>query len=100
MRPRVYVYVYGVVAAALAATAVVFARGPVDAEQMLLDAVILCVLATAGELLGYMLPHRAMGSIGFIPYFAAAILIPAWPSVLAVALLRTILEVMSPREGV
>ena len=100
MRLRVYLFVYGVVAAALAASAVVYMRSPLDARQMLVDAVILCVLAIAGELLGYMLPHRAMGSIGFIPYFAAAVLVPAWPSILAVALLRTGLEVFSPREGV
>jgi putative nucleotidyltransferase with HDIG domain len=100
MRTRVRVYVTFVAFAALIATAIVFWQAPRNASSMLSDALILCALAIAGELLGFVLPQRAIGSIGFIPYFAAAILVPTWPSVLGVAVLRTALELTSSRENI
>lgn len=100
MRSRVKLYVAGVIIAAIAASSVVYAIAPRPSGSMLGDALLLCALAIAGELLTFVLPHRAIGSIGFIPYFAAAVLVPSWPSVFAVALLRTVLELSSDREGV
>lgn len=99
MRLRVHVYVSVVAIAALAASVAVYLLGSADAHAIT-AALVLCFLATAGELLGFALPNRSIGSIGFIPCFAAAILAPSWPCVLGVALLRTALEVASRREGI
>ena len=57
--------------------------GPLT-PAMIQDALILSTLAIAGEMLGFMLPRSAAGSIAFIPYFASAIVVPGWPSVLFV----------------
>jgi putative nucleotidyltransferase with HDIG domain len=59
---------------------------------MMTDAMILCGLAVTAELLSVLLPRSATGSIGFIPYFASAIVIPAWPSVAAVLLVKATVE--------
>ena len=65
---------------------------------MLTDALLLCGLAVTAEFLGYALPRSMSGSIGFIPYFASAIIVPAWPSVLAVVLVRSVVEIWARRE--
>jgi putative nucleotidyltransferase with HDIG domain len=64
---------------------------------MLTDALLLCGLAVTAEFLGYVLPRSAAGSIGFIPYFAAAIIVPGWPSVLAVMLVKSAVELWARR---
>lgn len=78
----------------------VYALSPANARTMLTDALILCALAIAGEMLAFTLPNRAIGSVGFIPCFAAAILIPAWPTVVAMAAVRCGLEFTSDRETI
>ena len=42
----------------------------------------------------------ATGSIGFIPYFAAAIVVPAWPSVACVVLVKSIVELWQRRAPI
>jgi putative nucleotidyltransferase with HDIG domain len=61
------------------------------------DAMLLCRLAITAELLSVLLPRSATSSIGFIPYFASAIVVPAWPSVLAVFGVKVVVEVWSRR---
>ena len=39
----------------------------------------------------------SVGSIGFIPYFAAAIVVPSWPSVLCVLVIKTSVEIWMRR---
>lgn len=97
---RVRVYVGAVVLTAIAASLAVFTLHPHAQPGRVGDAMLLCVLAIAAEMLAFALPHRAIGSIGFIPYFAAAVLVPSWPSVLSVALVRTALELTSDREAI
>jgi putative nucleotidyltransferase with HDIG domain len=97
MQLRVKYYVAFIVLLAGGAVALACSLAP-RAESRLGVAMLLCVLAVAGELLAFALPHRAMGSIGFIPYFAAAVLVPGWQSILAVVLVRTALEIASSRE--
>jgi HD-GYP domain-containing protein (c-di-GMP phosphodiesterase class II) len=99
MRFRIQWYVYSVAAAALGLTAFVIFRGHVDSAPMLINLAILSVLAVAGEMLGFVLPQRAaMGSIGFIPFFAAAILLPSWQTIIAVIVVRVGLELSARRE--
>lgn len=98
MNPRIRSYVTSVALAAVFAGIALYVGAPADARSMLPPALFLCVLALAGEMLGFLLPARAMGSVGFIPIFAAAILIPAWPTLLGVVLLRVGLEFLARRE--
>jgi putative nucleotidyltransferase with HDIG domain len=64
------------------------------------DVLLLCSLAVAGEVLSFMLPYKAIGTIGYIPYFAAAILVPGWPSLVGVAIVRIVMELRVSRESI
>ena len=98
MQRRVQLYVLTVALLAGVASAAVYAAAPTFALRGVLDALFLCLLAVAGELLAFVLPYKAMGTIGYIPYFAAVIVVPGWPSVLGVALVRAIMELTSGRQ--
>jgi putative nucleotidyltransferase with HDIG domain len=89
MNRRIWTYVGAVVFLTLMAGAVCYGLRPQVSRSMLEDALLLCGLAVTAELLSVLLPRSASGSIGFIPYFASAIVVPAWPSVLAVFLVKT-----------
>jgi hypothetical protein len=67
---------------------------------MLADALLLCALAVTAELLSYVLPRSAAGTIAFIPYFAAAVVVPAWPSVLSVAAVKIAVELWIRRAPI
>ncbi len=101
MRIRIQLYVYSVSAIAATLSVLLYVRGPVATSPLLFDVAILSILAMAGEMLAFVLPRRAaMGSIGFIPFFAAAILIPSWESVLGVFAVRSVLEIAARREPI
>ena len=77
-----------------------YRAAPATAPSMMTDALILCVLAVTAELLSFLLPRSATGSMGFIPYFAAAIVVPAWPSVACVILVKTAVELWTRRAPI
>jgi len=81
-------YVATVVAITAIAIALAYWLRPGVSASMLSDALLLCGLAVTAELLSFLLPRSASGSIGFIPYFASAIVVPAWPSVFAVLIVK------------
>jgi HD-GYP domain-containing protein (c-di-GMP phosphodiesterase class II) len=97
MPSRVKVFVGCVAVLAIGAAVAFYAASPSISPTYIAAAAVLSALAMAGELLGFPLPRSAIGAIGFIPYFAAAILVPGWPSILGVALVRTALEMTSTR---
>src|SRR5690348_1243301 len=88
-------YVGGVTVLALLWGAVVYFQAPGMGQSTMTDALMLCALAIVAEILCYLLPNAARGSIGFVPYFAAAIVVPAWPSVAAVILVKASAEMLS-----
>lgn len=97
MGSRIQRYVWLVVAATVASTGLMYVSSPNVAPSAVTDALLLCALAITAELLGFLLPRAATGSIGFIPYFASAIVIPQWPSVVAVILVKAAVEIWSRR---
>lgn len=98
MRRYTQAYVTTAAALALIGTWVLMRTSPDIPGPMLTDAMLLCGLAVTAEFLGYALPRSMSGSIGFIPYFASAIIVPAWPSVVAVVLVRSVVEIWARRE--
>src|ERR1043166_6341159 len=68
-------YVGVVVVLAVTCVAALYRFGPEPTAQDIGIAAILCALAVAGEILSFSLPHSSAGNIGFIPYFAAAVLV-------------------------
>jgi len=99
MRRIVHWYVAATCLLALAWSFVLYRTAPTPGTA-LIDALLLCALAVSAEALRYSLPHSALGSIGFIPYFAAAIVAPSWPSVAAVVGVRIGAEVWVHRPPV
>jgi HD-GYP domain-containing protein (c-di-GMP phosphodiesterase class II) len=95
MRWQTKAYVATVALIALFWGALNYMRGPMIAESTVMDALLLCALATTAELLCYLLPRSATGSFGFVPYFAMAIIVPAWPSVAGVVLVKATVEALS-----
>jgi HD-GYP domain-containing protein (c-di-GMP phosphodiesterase class II) len=100
MRNYTRLYVAGVALVAALWTIVLFWRAPGVTPSMINDALILCGLAIAAELLRFLMPVSATGSMGFIPYFAAAVVIPAWPSVVCVILVKAAVELWTRRAPI
>jgi putative nucleotidyltransferase with HDIG domain len=92
MRSRVNAYVACVVAATAIGGAILYRMTPDVPASMLSDAFFLCGLAVTAELLSFLLPRAAVGSISFIPYFAAAIVVPSWVTVLSVVVVKGVAE--------
>jgi len=97
MRVLTKVYVAAMAGIALIWGVMLYMHAPVVSRTMMYDALLLCALAVTAELLSYLLPKSATGSIGFIPYFAAAIVVPSWPSVLCVLVIKTSVEIWTRR---
>ncbi len=100
MRRATLAFVSCVVAAAVLGTAALYLHAPSVPEAMVSDALALCALAVTAELLTFLLPASASGSIGFIPYFAAAVVVPAWPSVACVVLVKAVVELWQRRAPI
>lgn len=100
MRSSTRLYVGLVAVAAALWTIALYRHSPAVPQAMVTDALILCALAIAAELLRFLLPASATGSIGFIPYFAAAIIVPSWPSVVCVVLVKGIAELWQRRAPI
>ncbi len=45
------------------------------------------------EMLAFLLPHGARGSIAFIPYLASALVAPHWVSVAAIVMVALIVQI-------
>lgn len=100
MRSSTRLFVGSIVLAALLGTLGLYRHAPVVPPEMISSALVLCALAISAELLRFLLPVSATGSIGFIPYFAAAIVVPAWPSVVCVILVKSITELWQRRAPI
>lgn len=100
MPTRVKIYVAFVGTLAVTAGIGVYAVTPSWPRSVVGDVLLLCVLAIAGELLAYRAAERVAGSIGYIPYFAAAVLVPSWLTVVAVTLVRVGFEFSTPRQPI
>src|SRR5581483_2302990 len=98
MNPRTRWYVLIVALVATACGFALYLRGPAPTASALPDSLLLIALAAAAEGLYFLLPRSAVGSMAFIPYFALAITVPSWESVVAVAALRAALEFYARRE--
>lgn len=100
MRGATRSYVAAVTLLAAIWTLVLYRSAPMASPTMLTDALVLCGLSVAAELLSFLLPQSASGSIGFIPYFAAAVVVPSWPSVVSVVLVKAVMELRIRRTPI
>jgi len=97
--PRIAkIYVTAIALLAAISGLLLYWSAPVVSQSMLEDALLLCCLAVIAEFLSFLMPKSAVGSFGFIPFFAAAIIVPAWPSVLSVVLIKAFAEIFTSRQ--
>ena len=95
-RAKLYVTLALVLAAASAASLYVYE--PAIPKDGLLTVVLLCSLALIAEALVLLMPNSVSGSIAFIPYLAAALIVPNWIALLGVVAVRIILEMFFQRS--
>jgi putative nucleotidyltransferase with HDIG domain len=100
MRLKTYLYVGAVTTTAIIWGVALYLHAPVVDDSIAIDVVLLAVLALAGEALSVLLPRSAVGSMAFIPYFALALIVPSWPSVLAVVIVRSIVDLGARRDPI
>ncbi len=54
---------------------------------------LLAVLALLAELLSFLLPHNARGSIAFVPYLASVLIVPHWYSIIAIVVVAGLTQI-------
>ena len=86
-------YRTAVISLALTGGIALYLRAPHVSSEQLFAILLLSVLAVVAELLGFVLPNSARGSIAFIPYLACALVVPTWATVAAVVVVRALVEV-------
>lgn len=92
MRNRQLGFALVVACVALAAGIVLYWGSGSLTQPALTAIVLLSAFAMVAELLAFLLPHGARGSIAFIPYLASALLAPHWASVAAIVVVALIVQ--------
>lgn len=98
MNARAKLYIVAVTAGALACSFVLFWSDPAVPTDVLGKVVLLSVLALIAEVLGLMMPNSVTGSIAFIPYLAAALIVPNWVALIGVVAVRVVAEIIFRRR--
>jgi putative nucleotidyltransferase with HDIG domain len=93
-------YVTGVIVAAIALSAALYYAYPTVDQRSVNAVYVLAALALASETLGYLLPRSATGSIAFMPYVASVLVVPGWPSVVALLVVKALFELLTRREPI
>ena len=84
--PAVVAYVALVALAAVVLAGAIGKYGPSVQGPQLVVAAVLAGFTLAAELLSYRKPTGGSGSVGHIPLLALALVVPAWPAVVAAGL--------------
>ena len=92
MNRKLWVYQITVFGLALASGIALFAGSPRVTSPELFAVLLLSVLAVVAELLGFVMPNSARGSIAFIPYLASALVVPSWPTIVGVVGVKALVE--------
>jgi len=71
-----------------------FVTGPPLDRSTLLALALLSALAIIAELLGFFLSSSAKGSIAFIPYLAAVLIVPSWATVVSAVAVKLAAELL------
>jgi putative nucleotidyltransferase with HDIG domain len=92
MNRKLSAYSAIVIFAAIGSAIGLYFRSPVFKPSDFFAILLLSVLAVVAELLAFVLPNSARGSIAFIPYLAAALTVPTWATVVAVTVVKALVE--------
>lgn len=92
-------YIQFVVLAAIAAGIVVWRQFPPALDWNVGTIATLAALAATAELMGFLLPRGASGSISFIPYMTTVLLVPNFAALPAIVAARAIAELVKRRDA-
>lgn len=92
MRNRTSPFVLAVVGAAAAVTLLLRANHAILSPEQTAAIVMLCSFALVGDLLLFLLPRGALGSIAFIPNLCAVLVAPSWYTVVGMLIQKSIAE--------
>lgn len=98
MNTRVRVYVSSVCALAVMCALGLYLSATAVSASELSAIAVLAVLAAIAELLAFGLPRSGQGSLAFIPYLAAVMVVPSWGTVAAAAIVKLLSELATRRE--
>src|SRR5688572_19898324 len=92
MRSITKVFVGFVACASVLLAALMYLAKP-EVTQAELQAIgFLSALAVVSEMLSFVLAREARGSVAFIPYLATVLLVPSWLAVVAVFMVKLVME--------
>lgn len=97
MKPKSFVQL--VCLLAIAATAIVARVAPAVGMESLGTVVTLGIVALTAEFMGFLLPRGAGGSISFIPFMTAVVLVPNTGALMAIVGARAIVEFAQRRPA-
>src|SRR5438045_6564830 len=92
MNRKLWLFQTGVLSAALISGIALFAYSPRPGSGDIFAVLLLSILAVVAELLGFVLPNSARGSIAFIPYLACALVVPSWSTIIGVVVVKALVE--------
>ncbi|MDE3153169.1 MAG: HD domain-containing protein [Gemmatimonadota bacterium] len=93
MRTRQLWFAIIVSVVAIAAGSLLAWGAPPISDPALHAVIVLSLLAMIAEMLAFLLPHGAKGSIAFIPYLASALIAPHWASVAAIVTVASVIQI-------
>ena len=99
MHKHTGLFVAGVSMIAASAGALLYLQAPSVSGVSVVAIALLCGLAVMAELLVLIVSGSATGSIAFIPYLAAALVVPHWTSLAAVTIVKALTE-LQLRRGI
>jgi HD-GYP domain-containing protein (c-di-GMP phosphodiesterase class II) len=92
MRSRTTPLIMAVVAAAVGTTLMLRSNGMIGQPEHMTAIIVLCAFALVADLLLFLLPQGARGSIAVIPTLCAVLVAPFWYTVVGMAIEKVIAE--------
>ncbi|MDE3172813.1 MAG: HD domain-containing protein [Gemmatimonadota bacterium] len=90
MRKRQFLFACVVFILAITAGVLVVLNSPPIPDQGVKAILTLGGLAVVAEMLAFLLPHGARGSIAFIPYLTCVLVVPHWSALIVIAAITTV----------
>lgn len=97
MNQRARLYTVGVMLLAFLCITVALTTGTATSSDAMLTVAVLSTFALVAELLGFLLPYAAVGSMGFIASLASVLIVPTWLTIAAAMVVRLISDLFLRR---
>jgi putative nucleotidyltransferase with HDIG domain len=103
MKSITKVYIGIVLAAVVAVAGGMYMASPSYGRADVQALAFLSAVAIVSEMLAFTLAKEGRGSVAFIPYLASVVIVPSWPAVVVITLVKWMMESLSrvdPRKAI